>query len=390
MNQKVPNSETKKSLGLAWLEHRDRREYRKVVFDASGNTKKGEYNRWRGLPVEPIPGSWSLLQAHMLDNLCGGNKDYYDYLMCWMARGVQKPERQAEIAVVLQGEQGTGKGFFAYAFGSLFTPYFFHSSSSKEVIGQFNWHLQETLVLFLDESFFAGDKSHKGELKRIISESTLSLERKFRDRIQTRNHLKIIIASNEDWVIPAGMSERRFFALDVAPDRMQDTEYFGAIDKQLKCGGREAMMYDLLHLDLSNFDHRTAPRTEALADQQAHSLDLVSSYWAELLEDGQLPVKFEFDSENKKIRRPWGEVPKQRLYRDFCKDARERGHTRLDSIAIFGKKLKKLLPPGYPQSKKPRSGLTRTPVWVFPPLETCRDAWKRLMGSGPSGPGPRG
>lgn len=386
----LTDDNNKKPRGPAWIAHRDRREYDEVGFDPRGEAKEGFYNRWRGLPIEPIQGDCSLLQAHMRDILCGGDKKLYDYLTGWSAYGVQNPALPTEVAVVLQGAQGVGKGFFAREYGALFTPYFFHASSSEEVVGRFNAHLQEALVLFLDESFWAGDKKSKGTLKHIITEPTLSIEVKYRDRFQTRNMLKIIIASNEPWIIPAGMHERRFFVLDVAPDRMQDQKYFGAIARQLENGGREALMYDLLHRDLTNFDRRTPPRTQALIDQQLLSLDLVSAYWQSILEDGQLPVECEFDRENNKIRRPWGEVPKQRLYRDFCKDARERGHTRLDSIAVFGKKLKKFLPPSYPQSKKPRSGLTRTPVWVFPPLETCRDFWKRLMAGGPSGPGPRG
>lgn len=389
MNKSVPVGEAKKRLGQAWLDHPDRRQYDRVVFDPTGVTKENTYNRWRGLPIEPIQGDWSLPQAHIRDNLCRGNKECYDYLMRWMAFGIQNPAKPTEIAIVLRGEQGTGKGIFARAYGSLFAPYFYHASSPEEVVGRFNGHLAEVLALFLDEAFFAGDRAHTGALKRIITEPTISIERKFRDRVETPNRLKIIVASNENWLIPAGMSERRFFVLDVAPDKMQDKKYFGGIAEQLRSGGREAMMYDLLHMDITAFDHRTCPRTEALADQQAFSLGPVESYWYGLLELGELPGTEYRKFIGNKVPAKWGVVPKQVLHADFCEQARLRGIGHLPDIASFGKRLKKLLPPGYPRSKKLRNGVTRTPVWEFPCLRECIGVWERLFGVGPRGPGPR-
>lgn len=309
--------------------------------------------------------------------------------MRWMAFGIQNPAKPTEIAIVLRGEQGTGKGIFARAYGSLFAPYFYHASSPEEVVGRFNGHLAEVLALFLDEAFFAGDRAHTGALKRIITEPTISIERKFRDRVETPNRLKIIVASNENWLIPAGMSERRFFVLDVAPDKMQDKKYFGGIAEQLRSGGREAMMYDLLHMDITAFDHRTCPRTEALADQQAFSLGPVESYWYGLLELGELPGTEYRKFIGNRVPAKWGVVPKQVLHADFCEQARLRGIGHLPDIASFGKRLKKLLPPGYPRSKKLRNGVTRTPVWEFPCLRECIGVWERLFGVGPRGPGPR-
>ena len=49
------------------------------------------------------------------------------------------------------------------------------------------------------------------------------------------------------------------------------------------------------------------------------------------------------------------------------------------SKAEFEEQLKKLLPPGYSKSKRVWSGLTYTDVWVFPPLEVCREHWKRYI-----------
>ena len=42
------------------------------------------------------------------------------------------------------------------------------------------------------------------------------IEPKGIDSFQARNRLKILISSNEDWVVPVTSDERRFFVLEVS------------------------------------------------------------------------------------------------------------------------------------------------------------------------------
>jgi hypothetical protein len=57
------------------------------------------------------------------------------------------------------------------------------------------------------------------------------------------------MTSNEDWVVPAGMNERRFCVLDVDPRCEQNYEYFREIDEELAHGGLEYLLADLLAFD---------------------------------------------------------------------------------------------------------------------------------------------
>jgi hypothetical protein len=54
---------------------------------------------------------------------------------------------------------------------------------------------------------------------------------------QVLNALKIIMASNEKWVVPASGNERRYAVFDVAGARKQDHAYFKRIQDQLDDGG---------------------------------------------------------------------------------------------------------------------------------------------------------
>jgi hypothetical protein len=265
-----------------------RRQYETLVF-APNRTVEGAYNLWRGFACEPVPGDCDLFLDHVRNNICNGNEEHYDYLLNWMARAVQQPDSPGEVAVVLRGGRGTGKSLFARQFGSLFGSHFLQVSDPKHLVGNFNAHLRDTIALFADEAFFAGDKKHESILKMLVTEPTLVIEAKGIDAETARNYTHLIMASNEQWVIPAGEDERRFFMLDVGSRRAQDTVYFKALVDQMNNGGREALLYLLLHRDLSSFEVRKVPQTRALREQKQITQEPYKAVMLEMLQTGVTP-----------------------------------------------------------------------------------------------------
>ena len=258
-------------IGAWWLGQAKRRQYDGIVY-APGAHPPGKLNLWSGLSCEPTDaGDCSLYLAHLTNNICSGDPNHSQYLLDWMADAVQNPGRQGETAVVMRGKEGVGKGVAAKYFGRLFGPHYVHVSQAGHLTGHFNGHLQQCSVLFADEAFFAGDKQHEGILKALITEDTLMIECKGLDAFAVRNCLHIIMSSNNDWVIPAGADARRYFVLTVSDDHKQDIPYFTAIAEQMVNGGQQALLHHLLHRDLSDFNVRDVPQTDALADQKAYS-----------------------------------------------------------------------------------------------------------------------
>jgi hypothetical protein len=98
-----------------------------------------------------------------------------------------------------------------------------------------------------------------------------------------------VMASNSDWVVPAGADARRFFVLDVADTQMQNTEYFAAIKRQMENGGHEALLWELLHRDISTFEVRSVPQTAALAQQKQFSRRGVDQLIEIIATNGVLP-----------------------------------------------------------------------------------------------------
>ena len=74
-----------------------------------------------------------------------------------------------------------------------------------QLVGRFNEHLRDCVLLFGDEAFYAGDKQHESVLKGLIAEPFLQMEGKYERVVIVAKMLHIILWSNHDWVIPAGV-----------------------------------------------------------------------------------------------------------------------------------------------------------------------------------------
>jgi hypothetical protein len=274
--------------GKWWILHPHRKQCESIAF-LPGQDVDGIYNLWRGFAFEPSSkGSCERYLAHVRDNICRGIEERYEYLLNWMAYAIQFPDRQGEIAVVLRGGQGTGKGIFANTFGKLWGRHYMPISSAKHLTGAFNQHLRDCVVLFADEAFYAGDKQHEGTLKALVTEPLLTIEAKGVDAETSSNYLHVIMASNEEWVIPANVQDRRFFVLDVGEAHQQDEEYFGKLLDELEAGGYAALLHLLQTRDVSQFRIRKYPETEVLRDQKERSLAQHEAWWKDKLNGGEI------------------------------------------------------------------------------------------------------
>ena len=279
-----------KPAGAFWIDHPMRRQYETITF-APGREVEDAYNLWRGFAVDSLPGDkHASFLAHVRDNVCSGNPEYYNYLVGWMARAVQHPDSTGEVAVVLRGGRGTGKSFFAKMFGRLFGRHFLQVANSQHLVGNFNAHLRDSVVVFGDEAFYAGDKKHESILKTLVTEENIVIEGKGVDAEPSRNYVHLILASNDEWVVPAGLDERRFFVLEMSEGHKQDHAYFETIKRDLEAGGFENLLHFLRTYDLSDFEVRKVPNTDALEEQKGHSLPPVQLFFRACLRDGNPPA----------------------------------------------------------------------------------------------------
>lgn len=383
VGQDKEGNDVKMPLGKWWLMNPNRRQYRTIMF-APGREVPDAFNLWQGFSCEARPGSCDLFLTHVRDNVCRGNEMYYEYYMNWMARAVQKPDSPGEVAIVMRGRMGTGKSFAVKAFGALWGRHFLQVSDSKHLVGSFNAHLRDCVVLFGDEAFYAGDKKHEAILKTMVTEETIMIEGKGVDAEAAPNYVHLMMASNSDWVVPAGTDERRFFVLDVGDGQMQNKDYFKAIRAELDSGGQEALLHLLMTRDISGFDVRQFPKTEALQEQKLMSMSPEEQWWFEKLMEGRLL----HDRDGWPV-----EVIKADVQRDYLYYAERQKIMRRASPTALGKFFKRVLPAAMPRTFQKWTDVSeaddyghertrRSKAWFyeFSSLEDARAHWDDRFG----------
>ncbi|BAE50323.1 primase-helicase family protein [Paramagnetospirillum magneticum] len=333
-------------LGHLWLKHKARRGYFGVTFNPEG-APDGWYNLWRGFTIEPAPATedyrhhcrqFPTLTDHVLSNVAGGDKALAKWIWAWFAHMIQRPIERIGVALVLRGRQGSGKSALGDAVGMLLGPHYTLIDDPRHLVGNFNAHLASCLFLQADEAVWAGDKGAAGRLRSLITSSRTLQERKNIDAEQVRNLVRLLMTSEEDWVVPASKEERRFAVIDIGTGRMQDRAYFTALFSELKNGGLPHLLRFLMDFPLEEVSLNQLPRTEALFEQKAANFDTETEWWYNCLQQGAILSGH----------RKWAhEVPSAGLYASYLSFAERTKARRPFSNARLGIKLRQLIPLEY-------------------------------------------
>lgn len=292
-----------------WRRHPNRREYNGVDFapgrDPEYMTPTGLfYNLWRGWPFDPEfrgNGDWKNLKEILFENICDRDQAIYDYLMKWMAYSVQSPYGAQRVAFVMQGPKGIGKSMAANAWRDLFGKHGLTTDEKDDVFGRFNNQMSSTVACFLDEAIFAGDKSIGSKVKARITEATIRVEEKYQPQRTIKNHLKFMIASNDQHVVAATEGERRYVVTDAKENLKKPNAIYERAVEELRgtrsrphTDGLQAMFYDLMHHEIGDFDpERDQVKSSALRRQVRNEYGDKAEWWIETLVRGQLPLMFD-------------------------------------------------------------------------------------------------
>lgn len=370
-NRRIQINRTYCPISRIWMNHQDRREYKSVIFSPSGD-HEGYYNMWRGFACKPVKGDWRLFKEHIRYNICNGDEEVFRYVLAWLADAVQNPDKRPGTAIVLRGPQGVGKSLFANIFGSLFGQHFIQVTSPKHLTGNFNSHLKDVCLVFADEALWGSQHHVEGVLKSLVTEKDLVIEHKGKDVIILPNFIRLIIASNNSWVVPAGLEERRFLILDVCTEFMQDHAYFGKMIEQMDAGGREAMLYELMHHDYSDVNLRQIPYTKGLEEMKVHSMTPIQSFWYDVLKRGYL-----LDVSDE----PWPEwVAVSDLYAEYRAYSSHGLKYTKGGITQFGMEIRKLMPKFNTSKRRKPNDLTKKQHkgYELPSLHKCRKFFDML------------
>ena len=396
-NRKVQSGEKTVPISDAWLEWGGRRTANGVIFDPERD-HPGFLNLWTGWGFEPRKnvGGWSYLNELLYEVLCDRDDRVYEYVLNWAAHMVQFPYLPAEVAICFQGGKGVGKSTWGRTLATLAGKHGMQITSSEQLTGRFNDHLRDVILLFADEAVKPYDKDGESRIKGLITEPSIAYEGKGTNVVTGRNMCHVLMASNEHWFIPAGLDGERRFVLQRANNgRVGQHVWFKKLHNQLDDGGYSALLWDLLHRDISGWHPRNdLPTTKALIDQKIHSMGPIQQWWFNLLSDGELPFKTTEDD------MMWGLEPVLAFkhdirdsFDDYCRmnGIRKPGGMGRGVDMMFAKELQALIPDMDVRQRKAKVPMDRVDLkthsdgraycYEIPALLKCRGAMEKLLGA---------
>lgn len=268
---KVQVGTQRRSLVTHWLESRHTPRYDGLITSATKHPR-GYLNLWQGLAAAPKAGDVGPARE-LFRHLAGDSTP--EYLWRWCAWAAQNPTERAEVAVVLKGPEGCGKGTLARLMTSIFGPHGVQLHRREELVGRFNSILVGKCFVVADECTILSD-AEADVLKSVVTEPILTTEGKNKDVLQYPNPLKLMILTNRDHALSVDAG-RRYVIYDCDPfhadaDSADDRAYWEGLNRWIDGGGREAFLAELLALDLRGWHPRNRPVTSGLQRERAASL----------------------------------------------------------------------------------------------------------------------
>jgi hypothetical protein len=295
-NISVQVSETKRIPAEKFWKESPYRNEKQIVFKPGGTSGPHEFNLWRDFGIVPRRTRRNIrsLLRHISKVLCRGDLTKFRYLIRWLAWAVQHPDKHPGTIIVLKSrKQGTGKSTLGVVMLEIFGAHGALIDDSDRLLGRFNDWIEPICFMLAEEILWAGNHRTTDKLKSRITADTVQIERKHGAILQIPNKLHIIMTTNHDHAVGAGVGDRRFVVLEADDKHACDRAWFDRIYRDLKNGGTGEFLDFLLNLQLGDWHPREILKTKETLEQQRMSGDSISQ-WSQACVDADAIIGNEF------------------------------------------------------------------------------------------------
>lgn len=207
-----------------------------IVFKPNDHElRPREFNTWAGFRAQEVADvDYDLVKVftnHIRDVWANGNEVHYKYLMSWIAQVIKTPEKKTDIAILLQGGQGSGKTLpcdilLERVFGRNIG---LSSSGLGSLTQRFNGATMSKIFCKVDElSVVDGDSFNAcfDKMKSLITDRHIQIEKKGMEHIMIDNHINFIMTTNHRHTVKIEGDDRRYACFAVSDQYKQNNNYF--------------------------------------------------------------------------------------------------------------------------------------------------------------------
>ena len=234
-----------------------------VVFDPAGKCGAECVNLFGGIVMQPRQGDVQPI-LDLLLHLVNEEVEVYEWILDWIAYQLQNLGAKLPTAIIMHGDEGSGKNLFWEIVRDIFGEYA-AVVGQDQLESQFNDWISRKLFVIGDEVISKVEMRHlKGKLKAMISGNEIQINTKMLPLRREANHINLVLLSNELQPAALDASDRRY--LVVWTPKKRDMTFYRGIGGCLAAGGREAFFHWLLRRDISQFDPNAPPPTTLAKD----------------------------------------------------------------------------------------------------------------------------
>jgi hypothetical protein len=278
---------------LTWLKDPNRKTYSNVDFMPTSYYDKCRDNTlnlwenygwvWENCEYTPEEKEQALELYNHIRMMCEKNDGNMKYMCHYLNHLLTYPGDLPRVAILLRGEQGTGKGTFCSILEKLVetTNYeqdLLYSTDNilRDCFEKHSTAWAGRLILWNDEASRDNVKGVSGAVKNFITETKKSLEPKNKAQRPQRNCCRLIASQNTRNSYSIEPGDRRFIAFQVPNDVKNDAVYANRIKKNIRnpnvikaLAGMIIETSGLSGAELGEYDFTNKrPITEAYEDMQ--------------------------------------------------------------------------------------------------------------------------
>jgi hypothetical protein len=278
--------EVKKSTAKEWFEWPGRATYHKMTY-APGKPRvlpSGELNSWTAWGIEPTPGNvqpWHDLLSFLFDD----DHEARSWFERWVAYPMQNPGAKMRSAAMIWGLQhGTGKSWV----GELLCAIYGENAETindKQLNSQFTtWAYRKQFVALdevNDENTYAKQRTaFARELNRLITQTTLSINRKYMPEMTTPSVFNLYFNSNDPNSLTLAKNDRRIFVHEVKTQKRIAEPLRAELERWRDSGGLSHLFHYFLSLDLGDMAPSSIPPLTAAKSDMINIGHSMIESWA--------------------------------------------------------------------------------------------------------------
>ena len=255
---------------------------------------------------------FQFVMNHWFEYMCNKNREYYDYLMDWLAWVIQKGHRKPRTAIVMFSKQGIGKGLMwtDLVWQGVLGRNLAHSITDMETFtAKFNYErLYKCLHIFNEcTSIMSGERVNWDKMKSIITDKEFRMEMKYKNAVMAEDCAGCVFLSNHEHCVKVEDDDRRYAVIE-SNTELPGADYYTRLADLVNSEPIQRLFFTFLaRRDLSNFNFKNIPHTEARRECKVQAYRNTILLFLKQVVTGEAVVFADYDIDNIRFRFNWKE-----------------------------------------------------------------------------------